>query len=75
MIDIPDHAWRYLASMCKRERERLAMIDAIGNMISLMAAFDSLNEIECAIPAEHWPDHESRDTSPVGEMTITVGLK
>ena len=54
MIDIPDHAWRYLASMCKRERERLAMIDAIGNMISLMAAFDSLNEIECAIPAEHW---------------------
>lgn len=52
------------------ERERLSGIDA--GLIPLMAAWGSLNEIECMIPAEHWPDHEGRDSGPVRDMTITM---
>lgn len=59
--EMPDHAWRYLVDMCKRERERLIGIgDVPGNMLPMMAAWDSLNEIECSIPDQFWPEHESR---------------
>jgi hypothetical protein len=68
-----DHAWEYLVEMCKRERERLTATEfGMGQMLQEMAAWDSLNEIECMIPPEHWPDHESRDEGPVEEMAITV---
>ena len=37
-VALPSHAWRYLVTLCKRERERLAQIEPIGNMMPLMAA-------------------------------------
>jgi hypothetical protein len=50
-ITLPWHAIRYLRQMCERDREFLScMIE--GNELSLgsMAAHDSLNAIECALP-------------------------
>lgn len=74
---IPDHAWRYLVEACKRERLRLTELgDVPGNMLPMVAAWDSLNEIECMIPVEFWPDHESvyggDDPAPDERLEITI---
>lgn len=50
-IKLPEHAIRYLIEMCKRDREFLACMTE-GQELSLgsMAAYDSLNAIESALP-------------------------
>jgi hypothetical protein len=52
-ITLPVYAIRYLKEMCKRDREFLGCIgedDHLG--LGLLAAYDSLEAIECALPEE-----------------------
>ena len=72
-MNIPTHAWVYLRNMCERERIRLNNIECLpGNMLPMMASWDSLNEIECMIPHEYWQYHERFDTD-VCEMDLSDG--
>lgn len=52
-IELPEHAIRYLKKMCEEERHRLARqeyIDQAPPSLQDLAAFDSLNAIESALP-------------------------
>lgn len=51
-LTLPKHAARYLAKMCERERARL-LAELMATQVydlGMDASFDSLNEIECALP-------------------------
>jgi hypothetical protein len=52
-LKMPKYAVRYLRGMCKREREALACVAVLS--LQSEASYDSLNQIEYALPdAEPW---------------------
>lgn len=53
-VKLTRHAIRYLREMCKSERRYLnnLMAETFGPTLAAEAAFNSLNEIECALPNE-----------------------
>lgn len=54
-IELPEYAIRYLRIMCKQERDRLnygLYKDQAPPSLQEIAAFDSLDMIECALPCE-----------------------
>lgn len=56
-IKLSEHATRFLARELKKTRQVLAMKESIfGTMVQDEAAFESLNELECAIPDEIWDE-------------------
>lgn len=57
-IALPRHALIYLVRMLSKERDRLVMMNlaAYGRLIEHEAAFDSLRELEDAIPLEIWQE-------------------
>jgi hypothetical protein len=56
-IALPPHAMRYLARMLKRERERMSFKIAETDFgIHHVADYNSLNEIENAIPKAFWDE-------------------
>lgn len=56
VFSLPDYAVRYLAEMCKRDREYLAATteidETLGLSLGILASYGSLNIIESSIPAE-----------------------
>ena len=54
-ITLPAHAVRYLRGMCKRERKELSKISHKGYTLQCDASYDSLEQIEYALPdPEPW---------------------
>lgn len=50
-IKLPEHAIRYLKRMLELERKRIINIEnEIGHSLQSMAAYDSINAIESALP-------------------------
>lgn len=52
-IQLPDYAIRYLAEMCRRERDRLSYSEYVNQAppsLQDIVAYDSLNAIESALP-------------------------
>jgi hypothetical protein len=53
-ITLPVYAVRYLREMCKRDREFLACLadHSPAPSLPMLAGYDSLDAIECALPEE-----------------------
>lgn len=50
-IILPEHAIRYLKRMLELERKRIVNLEnEVGHSLQSMAAYDSINAIESALP-------------------------
>lgn len=73
-LTLPRHAVRFLAVMLKDKRHEMAR--SAGGSLQDIAAFDSLNELECAIPGEFWSgvrDMAKEETSHVTPEVARLG--
>lgn len=51
VIKLPEHAVRYLKRMLELERKRISNLESqVGHSLQSMAAYDSINAIESALP-------------------------